>query len=208
MSTEPAWPADIHLTEAPRRRVSGLLRWLWIPADHSVGPPQPELFQHARAEGDPQRVGICCSGGGLRSAAFSFGALDELWRAGIVEKADYLAGVSGGSYAVTAATIVRAQSPDAEWSKDQPGPYGLGSPELDYMRNRTDYLAPGLMGRWNMFLRLILGIVFNLAVVLGTFRTSSAAPAVASTDGHFPSWEVAPARSATARSLSTPGAAS
>ena len=167
MSTEPAWPADIPLAEAPRRKLTGLLRWLWIPADHSVAPSQPELFQHARAAGDPPRVGICCSGGGLRSAAFSFGALDELWHAGIIEKADYLAGVSGGSYAVTAATIVRAQSPDAEWSKDQPGPYGLGSPELDYMRNRTDYLAPGLMGRWNMFLRLMLGIFFNLAVVLG-----------------------------------------
>jgi hypothetical protein len=93
--------------------------------------------------------------------------MDVLWRKGIVEKADYLAGVSGGSYAVTAATIVRAKSTGVTWSKDQPGPYGLGSPELDYMRNRTDYLAPGLMGRWNMFLRLLLGIVFNLAVVLG-----------------------------------------
>ena len=65
--------------------------------------PQPQLFQHARAADDPQRTGICCSGGGLRSAAFSFGALDVLWREGIVKKLDYLAGVSGGSYAVTAA---------------------------------------------------------------------------------------------------------
>ncbi|MEP7111835.1 MAG: hypothetical protein ABI862_01095 [Ilumatobacteraceae bacterium] len=167
MSTQRAWPADIPLGAARPRKLTALLRWLWISTDHSVGKPQPGLFQSPRAADDPTRVGICCSGGGLRSAAFSFGALDELWRAGIVEKADYLAGVSGGSYAVTAATIVRAQSPGVNWTKDQPGPYGLGSPELDYLRNRTDYLAPGLMGRWNMFLRLLLGIAFNLSVILG-----------------------------------------
>jgi len=128
---------------------------------------QPGLLQHAREPGDPERVGICCSGGGLRSAAFSFGAMDVLWREGILQDADYLAGVSGGSYAVTAATIVRAQSEGVTWTKDQPGPYGLGSPELDYMRNRTDYLAPGRMGRWNMFLRMLLGTLLNLAVILG-----------------------------------------
>ena len=166
MKTEPAWPEDIRIAEPRPRTWTGFFRWLWIPAKRGVD-PQPQLFQHARAAGDPQRTGICCSGGGLRSAAFSFGALDVLWREGIVQDAQYLAGVSGGSYAVTAATIVRAHSDDATWTKDEPGPYGLGSPELDYLRNRTNYLAPGLMGRWNMFLRLLLGILLNLAVILG-----------------------------------------
>ena len=166
MTTEPAWPDDIHIANRPRRKWTALFGWLWIPAKRGVD-PQPLLFQSARHPGDPQRTGICCSGGGLRSAAFSFGALDVLWREGIVQDADYLAGVSGGSYAVTAATIVRAHSDDSSWTKDQPGPYGLGSPELDYLRNRTDYLAPGVMGRWNMFLRLLLGILLNLAVLLG-----------------------------------------
>jgi hypothetical protein len=66
-------------------------------------PPQP---------GHPERVGICCSGGGLRSASFAFGGMQALWDAGILAPADYLAGVSGGSYAVTAATILRVQSDD------------------------------------------------------------------------------------------------
>ena len=167
MSTEPAWPADIPITGSPPRKLTGLLRWFWVSANRSAGPSQPGIFQYPRAAGDPQRVGICCSGGGLRSAAFSFGAMDVLWHKGIIQEADYLAGVSGGSYAVTAATIVRAQSPDETWTKDQPGPYGLGSPELDYLRNRTNYLAPGIMGRWNMFLRLLLGILLNLGVILG-----------------------------------------
>jgi hypothetical protein len=167
VSAEPAWPDDIAIAEAAPRKLAGLARWMWIPTKRSVGQAQPALFQHARTPGDLARVGICCSGGGLRSAAFSFGAMDELWRAGIIQDADFLAGVSGGSYAVTAATIVRSQSENVDWSKDRPGPYGLGSPELDYLRNRTNYLAPGTMGRWNMFLRLMLGIMLNLAVVLG-----------------------------------------
>ncbi len=143
--------------------------------DGCGSPPSAALGCHSpvssnslvRAAGEPPCVGICCSGGGLRSAAFSFGAMDELWRAGILQEADYLAGVSGGSHAVTAATIVRSQSTDVEWTKDQPGPLAWCSPELDYLRNRTNYLAPGTMGRWNMFLRLLLGIMLNLAVVLG-----------------------------------------
>jgi Patatin-like phospholipase len=167
VSTEPAWPPDIPIAEPPKRGAFGFLRWIWMPAKNSAGPSQPLLFQRPRDASSPPRTGICCSGGGLRSAAFSFGALDVLWREGIIEKSDYLAGVSGGSYAVAAATVVRAQSDGTEWNKDEPGPYGLGSPELDYLRNRTNYLAPGLMGRWNMFLRLILGIVLNLAVILG-----------------------------------------
>ena len=166
MKTEPAWPEDIRVAELRPRKWTSFLRWLWIAAKRDVD-PQPQLFQYARTADDSQRTGICCSGGGLRSAAFSFGALDVLWREGIIQDAQYLAGVSGGSYAVTAATIVRAHSDDASWTKDKPGPYGLGSPELDYLRNRTNYLAPGLMGRWNMFLRLLLGILLNLAVILG-----------------------------------------
>lgn len=167
MSTEPTWPDDIAVAKAAPRKLTALVGWMWIPTKRSVGTSQPGLFQRARAKDDPPRTGICCSGGGLRSAAFSFGAMDELWHAGILQDADYLAGVSGGSYAVTAATIVRSQSDGVDWSQDQPGPYGLGSPELDYLRNRTNYLAPGTMGRWNMLLRLLLGIMLNLAVVLG-----------------------------------------
>jgi hypothetical protein len=104
----------------------------------------------------------------LRSAAFSFGAMGELWRTGDLQRATYLGGVSGGSYAVTAVSMVRSQSEGVDWSDPAtPGPYALGSPELDYLRNRTDYLAPGVAGRWNMFVRFVLGVAVNLAVVFG-----------------------------------------
>ena len=51
----------------------------------------------APAEG---RYGICCSGGGIRSAAFNLGALQVLQAPEnrILQRATYLAAVSGGSY--------------------------------------------------------------------------------------------------------------
>ena len=134
------------------------------------------------AADDPQRTGICCSGGGLRSAAFSFGALDVLWREGIVQDAELPRRRQRRIVAVTAATIVRAHSDDASWSQDKPGPYGLGSPELDYLRNRTDYLAPGIDGPMEHVPALLMGILFNLAVILGVLFVVGR-PADASTGG-------------------------
>lgn len=53
------------------------------------------------------RVAVCCSGGGIRSAAFSLGALHALEKTGIMSQAARLAAVSGGNYAATAWTIER-----------------------------------------------------------------------------------------------------
>ena len=44
-------------------------------------------------------LGIACSGGGIRSACFSLGALSHLWVSGVLQRADYISGVSGGNYA-------------------------------------------------------------------------------------------------------------
>jgi hypothetical protein len=57
-------------------------------------------------EGGEERVGICVSGGGIRSAAFSLGALQALQEGrGLLkgpDRAAYLAAVSGGSYVAAA----------------------------------------------------------------------------------------------------------
>jgi hypothetical protein len=47
--------------------------------------------------GDPT-VALCFAGGGLRAATIQLGALQGLEEKGILEKADYLSSVSGGSY--------------------------------------------------------------------------------------------------------------
>ena len=45
-----------------------------------------------------QRIGICCSGGRIRSASYALGALQALQEVGVLERAEYLATVSGGGY--------------------------------------------------------------------------------------------------------------
>src|SRR4051812_38951739 len=60
-----------------------------------------------------RRVGIACSGGGIRSAVFCLGALQTLRREQILGQADFLSGVSGGGYIVAAHAATVAQS-DAE----------------------------------------------------------------------------------------------
>ena len=50
-------------------------------------------------------IGICCSGGGIRSAAYNLGALQALDEAGVLRRADYLSAVSGGSFIASAYAV-------------------------------------------------------------------------------------------------------
>jgi len=49
---------------------------------------------------------ICCSGGGIRSAAYCLGALQSLDQRGLVAKARWILGVSGGSYIASSRALV------------------------------------------------------------------------------------------------------
>lgn len=122
--------------------------------------PEPDARRvEGPAEWKPAkgRVGICCSGGGIRSAAYSLGALQRLQQAGVLQGASYLSAVSGGSYIAAALTLARRSAAT---------PFAPGSPEEQYLRNRTTYLVPH--GGEAVFLgyRVLLGIAIN-AVFLG-----------------------------------------
>ena len=72
---------------------------------------------------DENAVGVCCSGGGIRSAAFNLGALQALQEQSILGNAKYLAAVSGGSYIAAGFSMVAHR-----WSgKEQPGPSSQGT---------------------------------------------------------------------------------
>ena len=131
---------------------------------------------------DPKagKLGVCCSGGGVRSAAFNLGALQALQEAEELPKADYLAAVSGGSYIAAAFAMVLKtwegdKRPDrraADHDDSDPSvmteehpPFGRGSPEEQYLRNRSSYLAPGLLGKLFLVHRAVMGMLFNLAFV-------------------------------------------
>jgi hypothetical protein len=51
--------------------------------------------------GDRPKSCLALSGGGIRSATFSIGVLEELTKAGVLAKTDIISAVSGGSYALS-----------------------------------------------------------------------------------------------------------
>ena len=130
--------------------------------------PEPVPSHQGTVE-DPEagKLGICCSGGGIRSAAFSLGALQALGRKGELRRAAYLAAVSGGSYIAAAASMVNETGPqgsDEDLIKDQP-PFAAGSPEEQYLRNRASYLAPTGSDMLYVGIRIVLGLLLNLALL-------------------------------------------
>lgn len=116
----------------------------------------------------PGRIGICCSGGGIRSAAFNLGALQKLQEAGRLQQTEYLAAVSGGSYIAAAFAMVAKTTADGSSDDSDPeliereGPFAHGSPEEQYLRNRSDYLAPDGMAKIYLGYRVLLGLILNL----------------------------------------------
>ena len=112
------------------------------------------------------RVGIACSGGGIRAAAFSLGALQVLQAHGLLQgdaRAEHLTAVSGSSYIAAGFASVRESITDPS----EPPAFSPGSPEERYLRDRLDYLRRGREGLVGALWRILLGIALNLAL-LGT----------------------------------------
>jgi len=163
------WKASpLSASEAGRARMRR--RYLW-----SGYRPQPLPSHLEPVESPPtasenkDRVGICCSGGGIRSAAFNLGALQALQGERVLQRAAYLAAVSGGSYIAAAFAMVRKASPGGADDDSDEGlietmpPFDRGSPEEQYLRDRCDYLAPDGMSKLYLLWRVALGLVFNVA---------------------------------------------
>lgn len=112
-----------------------------------------------------RRIGISCSGGGLRSASFSLGALQVLRRHGVLSRARYLAAVSGGCYLATGLATAR-RAADAEPTRpDEPAPFAAGSPEERWLRSNSSYLAPDRRTLLAGLARLVGGIGVNLILI-------------------------------------------
>lgn len=93
--------------------------------------PKPVMFD---------TVGLALSGGGIRSATFSLGALQALEEAKALDAIDYLSTVSGGGYAGCATVAAMSRSKGAF-------PFASGadvsdSPEVGHLRNFSNYLMP------------------------------------------------------------------
>lgn len=143
--------------------------------------------KQALSSPDGQRVGICLSGGGIRSAAFCLGVLSRL-EAGSArtsqsptEAARYLAAVSGGAWAATAWTLQKASRPTDVASGEV-----LAHLQADATTGRARFNYPlngrgGLVGAigWVLFSGLtnllLVGLLIYLAAwPLGLFMTHCA----------------------------------
>jgi hypothetical protein len=91
----------------------------------------------------PAEVGICASGGGIRSASVTLGALQALQR-DVLPRARYLVSVSGGGYMTGAfqLALTRANS-EAESLATPADVFTPGSAEEDRLRRHGKYLADG-----------------------------------------------------------------
>ena len=132
---------------------------------------------------DTGGIVICCSGGGVRSAAFSLGGLQVLEKTGIYQKAKAVVGVSGGGYMGAAYHVLRwnpadesvpvtefSENDSPEWPSLNPEPFASDSPETQWVRRHTRYVMNSVRVAVSGGLSLAFGIAVNvmlIAAVLG-----------------------------------------
>jgi hypothetical protein len=106
---------------------------------------------------------VCCSGGGIRSAAYCLGALQSLDQIGLLSKVKWILGVSGGSYIASSRALVASQLDPGK----PPHAYAPGTPEERNLRYDTRYIAPNgsvlLVGVLSMLLGAACTFVIALA---------------------------------------------
>jgi hypothetical protein len=144
-----------------------------------VAPPPEEEEEEGRTHWDagsrlppgrwPADVGIAASGGGIRSACVTLGALQSLRDRGELERAGYLVSVSGSGYTVGAFQLalqpVRTRPAKGVSIAEPEDVFAPGSAEEDYLRRHSSYVADGAR-QWIVALwTLLRGIVVSLALI-------------------------------------------
>lgn len=130
---------------------------------------------------DAAEVGICASGGGIRSASVVLGALQALRDAGVVREARYLVSVSGGGY--TAGAFQLALTPQQPEDKNgQPfvradlatpeDVFAPGSPEEDHVRRHAKYLADSPREKVQAAGTVLRGMVVSLGMLALMFTVA------------------------------------
>jgi hypothetical protein len=116
---------------------------------------------------EPHGTIICCSGGGIRSAAFSLGALQRLDEVGVVSASQALVAVSGGSYIAAAYVALRSDLAGQGANDAVARPFAEGTPEVAQLRKATNYLASSARVKYDGVVSWLLGAMLNAAMVWG-----------------------------------------
>jgi Patatin-like phospholipase len=133
------------------RPVSTTVGALWQEFEAIHGPERPActreghdgaLRDYYDAALHKNQSALCLSGGGVRSAAFSLGVLQELARRGLLIQFHYLSTVSGGGYiGGWLQALLLAHHGNAAEVQRQLG-NAEAAPELRALRKYTNYLTP------------------------------------------------------------------
>ncbi len=131
-------------------------------APAAVQPAQDEAVPAAEAGATGgEDWAICCSGGGIRSAAYCLGALQSLDHGGLLGTAKWIVGVSGGSYIASSRALVAHDLPP----DTVPHAYAPGTPEERNFRDNTRYIAPNGATVLVGVLSLLLGAIVTFIIV-------------------------------------------
>jgi Patatin-like phospholipase len=136
---------------------------------HGAGWPTGGHFDTVAATGTFEggsvlnAVGLCLSGGGIRSASFCLGVLQALNRTGVLKHVDYLSTVSGGGY------IGSSLSAGMSTNRGE-FPFGDGQGDtasVNHVRNYSNYLVPnGKIDVLESAVIYLRGLMANVILVL------------------------------------------
>jgi hypothetical protein len=122
-------------------------------------------------------VGLCFSGGGIRSATFNLGVLQGLHKLNVLTKIDYLSTVSGGGYIgswfiswikrLSAFPDLRGDVVDGEFKEPNP---------IRHLRRFSNYLTPkvGLMNAdtWTIASTYLRNLILNALIIIPLFAAA------------------------------------
>ncbi|MDQ1625904.1 MAG: hypothetical protein QOJ49_1402 [Actinomycetota bacterium] len=134
-------------------------------------PPAPDAGPAADPR-DPTHAArrvraVCCSGGGIRAAAYVLGGLQRLGRPengkpSWYSEADFVTAVSGGSYMASSFAML-----NHDLTGDLP-PYAAGSPEEHRLRAHTRYLVEDPRVAAVGIVSILYGLLLNLLPLLAS----------------------------------------
>ena len=135
-------------------------------------PMSPQAPRRSKPDSVKDEIGICLSGGGIRSAGFALGALRAFDRRALLRRSRWITAVSGGAYAASAWFVGRGSAAEAgnvvprpadgfDRLLEPPGPPDL----FRYLRANRRYLSTGRGGLPATFVTGAAMVAFNVALL-------------------------------------------
>jgi hypothetical protein len=136
-----------------------------------------KIHERAKRRDRPgKRTALCLSGGGIRSATFALGVMQQLARFGALEKFDYLSTVSGGGYVGswftawvhrhprgTAGVVEELRAKPESAVEPEPG-------QVRHLRSYSNYLSPKLgflsADTWTLVATYLRNLILNWLVLI------------------------------------------